>query len=147
MATDVNRKIGTGALFPINLTTITDEVTKKKIITWLPSNLGDVNLVNNNLSHIFIEAVGMRFRNELFGTTLYEALEEPYLASTLYTIRTAIYDAIIEYEPRVSRVEIEGFERSPGNLSFRVNAFIDGLVTPIVIPISYNLSDLQQQIQ
>ena len=86
--------IGSGAYFPIILSDVKtkilingkwEEVTTKswKILE------GDINLVKQNLVALINYQLGFRFRQENFGTRLWECLEEPNttVIETLVRIR------------------------------------------------------------
>lgn len=100
------RLIGTGVLFPIQLGT-----NEKGETGWYPVN-GDPALIENNLASLFQYLIGQRFRQEDFGTRLWECLEEPSTESLGFLVRTFVKDAISNYEDRIqyksSNVQIVG---------------------------------------
>lgn len=90
--------IGVGALFPIKLST-TDQGKRG----WYPAQ-GDPALIENNLRALVEYMIGQRFRQEEFGTRLWECLEEPNSQALGFMIREFLNQAIGLYE---SRIEIK----------------------------------------
>jgi hypothetical protein len=62
--------IGIGPLFPIRITE-----NEKGEKGWYPVN-GDIELVHNNLSALLWYDIGQRFRQEDFGTRLWECIQK-----------------------------------------------------------------------
>lgn len=88
--------IGVGALFPIK---ISENDQGKK--GWYPAQ-GDPALIENNLRALVEYLVGQRFRQEEFGTRLWECLEEPNSQALGFMIREFLKQAIGQYEPRIT---------------------------------------------
>lgn len=91
--------IGSGAYFPIELTT-----NDKGEATWGTLD-GDVKLINQNLIAIFNTQIGNILRNEDFGTRLWECLEEPNTQALSFLIYRFCKDAVENWEPRVIFVD------------------------------------------
>ena len=78
--------IGSGGYFPIELTQAQDNKGNnlfidtnnglKPKIGWYPIK-GTTNLIKQNIISLLIYHIGQRFRQEEFGTRIYECLEEP----------------------------------------------------------------------
>lgn len=91
--------IGNGMLFPIVLGTNSDKKTG-----WYPS-LGDTKLITNNLNALLQYTIGERFRQEDFGTRLWECIEEPNTQAQAFLINTFLKDSISLYENRINYKE------------------------------------------
>lgn len=111
--------IGSGAYFPIELTT-----NDKGEITWGTLD-GDVKLINQNLIAIFNTQIGNILRNEDFGTRLWECLEEPNTQALGFLIYRFCKDAVENWEPRVIFVDASS-QRSQDKihitLKYKVNS-------------------------
>ena len=101
MAADTlnSKVIGKGALFPIVLST-----NKEGKTGWYPAD-GDRALIVNNLNGILIYMIGERFRQEDFGTRLWECIEEPNTQAQAFLINTFLKEAISLYEDRINYKE------------------------------------------
>lgn len=86
--------IGVGALFPIQLSTTGQGKG------WYPVQ-GDPALIENNLRALVEYMIGQRFRQEEFGTRLWECLEEPNSQALGFMIREFLQQAIGRYESRI----------------------------------------------
>lgn len=95
--------IGNGVLFPIQITKNSEGKTG-----WYPVK-GDIKLIENNLRNLVEHIIGSRFRQEYWGTRIWECLEEPSLPMLLYLINYFIQDAIGTWEPRISYVDVNGY--------------------------------------
>ena len=91
--------IGIGPLFPIRITE-----NEKGEKGWYPVN-GDIELVHNNLSALLWYDIGQRFRQEDFGTRLWECIEEPNTQAQAFLINTFLKEAISLYEDRINYKE------------------------------------------
>lgn len=120
---------GTGAGFPIKLTTALDKDSKpikvpamefkdnhwqvKKMVIdgkeepvyvdaigWRPL-YGDIQLVVQNLKSLFTYHIGERLRSEFFGTRIGECLEEPNTNTLNFIARDFIVQAVKLWEPRI----------------------------------------------
>lgn len=88
--------IGSGALFPIELTP--DENGNQG---WHTVH-GDPDLINHNLTSLMNYTIGQRFREEDFGTRLWECIEEPNTQALNYMVNTFLRSAISKYENRIT---------------------------------------------
>ena len=97
MAADTlnSKVIGKGALFPIVLST-----NKEGKTGWYPADGGRA-LIVNNLNGILIYMIGERFRQEDFGTRLWECIEEPNTQAQAFLVNTFLRDAISSWEDRI----------------------------------------------
>lgn len=87
--------IGTGATFPINLLK-----NKEGLVGWYPVQ-GSPSLIENNLRALIEHSLGQRFREESFGTRLWECIEEPNTQALTFMIREFLNQAITQFEPRI----------------------------------------------
>ena len=87
--------IGVGALFPIQLST-TDQGKG-----WYPAQ-GDPALIENNLRALVEYMIGQRFRQEDFGTRLWECIEEQNYQALEFIIREFLKQDIGRYESRIT---------------------------------------------
>lgn len=94
------KSIGIGAGFPIELTTTEDGVAWK-------AEVGVVSLINQNLRAIINYQIGQRFRQEHFGTRIWECIEEPNIEATAFLVRRFILDGISSWEPRLKFLELK----------------------------------------
>ena len=81
--------IGIGPLFPIRITE-----NEKGEKGWYPVN-GDIELVHNNLSALLWYDIGQRFRQEDFGTRLWECIEEPNTQALAFLVKDFLKKAIM----------------------------------------------------
>ena len=103
--------IGSGAYFPIQLETvlgpdgkpekvITPEGKEVDKISWRPLQ-GDMRLIKQNIIAILTFQIGQRFRQEWFGSRIWECIEEPNTEVTAFVVRDFLKSAISIWEPRV----------------------------------------------
>lgn len=107
--------IGSGVYFPIELTQAKDlegnlltvDTIKGKIpkMGWYPIK-GDTKLIKQNIISLVIYHIGQRFRQEEFGTRLYECLEEPNTQVLEFLVKDFIRDSINSWEPRVEALAV-----------------------------------------
>lgn len=95
--------IGNGMLFPIKLTQNDLGETG-----WYPVK-GDLELIKNNLRTLVECHIGQRFRQEYYGTRIWECLEEPAIPMLLYMVNYFIQETISLWEPRISFSKVEGY--------------------------------------
>lgn len=88
--------IGSGALYPIELTPDSNGNTGWHIAK------GDPKLIEENLTALINYQIGERFRQEDFGTRLWECIEEPNSQAQEFLVKEFLKRAIEEYEPRVT---------------------------------------------
>lgn len=88
--------IGSGVLYPIQLTK--NEYGEQG---WYPVN-GDPKLIENNLCSLVNYEIGQRFRQEDFGTRLWECLEEPNTQALNFLVNYFLTQAINQWEGRIT---------------------------------------------
>lgn len=87
----LEKSVGSGPLFPIEL----DNNGGWGIVK------GDLSLIENNLISILVFQVGWKLRQEIFGTRVYETLEEPNVPTLRLLVYRFVKDAIASWEPRI----------------------------------------------
>ena len=87
--------VGSGVLFPIVLTK-----NEHNQYGWYPVK-GDVKLIENNLEALFIHQIGTKFREEDFGTRLWECLEESNTQAQAFLVNEFMKEAFDEWEERI----------------------------------------------
>lgn len=88
--------IGSGVLFPIELKTNSLGYTG-----WYPVS-GDTKLIENNLEALILYQIGQKFREEDFGTRLWECIEEGNSQAQMYLINNFLKEAIGTWESRIT---------------------------------------------
>lgn len=73
--------VGIGVTYPIQLTT-----NEKGERGWYPVN-GDFKLIRDNISSILYYMIGQRFRQENFGSKLWQCIEEPNSQALSFIIK------------------------------------------------------------
>lgn len=110
--------IGMGAMFPIVLSTPTDAegneeyvenlingvVTRVKKVGWYPST--GLNLVKQNVTSLFVYQIGERFRQENFGSRLWECIEEPNTDLLSYMAAKFVKESLYTWETRIRGLEV-----------------------------------------
>lgn len=91
--------IGNGMVYPIVLGTNSEHKTG-----WYPV-IGDTKLITDNLNALLQYTIGERFRQEDFGTRLWECIEEPNTQAQAFLINTFLKEAISLYEDRINYKE------------------------------------------
>lgn len=91
--------IGNGMTYPIVLGTNQDKKTG-----WYPIN-GSSDLITENLNALLQYSIGERFRQEDFGTRIWECIEEPNTQAQAFLINTFLKEAIASYEDRINYKE------------------------------------------
>lgn len=91
--------VGNGMTYPIVLGTNSDKKTG-----WYPV-LGSTKLITDNLNSLLQYSIGERFRQEDFGTRLWECIEEPNNQAQAFLINTFLKEAISLYEDRINYKE------------------------------------------
>ena len=136
--------IGIGALFPIKLSTPKDAegndryenqlvngvLTPVKLVGWYPST--GLNLIKNNIVSIFIFQIGERFRQENFGSRLWECIEEPNTQLLNTMVTDFIKQALSLWEDRVTGLKIEALREGSRlfvRITFQVNTLSTGETT------------------
>lgn len=97
--------IGKGVLFPI---VITKNPKNPNLSGWYPVS-GDPDLIKHNLRSLFEHQIYQRFRQEYYGSRLWETLEEPSIPLLLYITNQFIRESIEEWEPRIKFKDVEGY--------------------------------------
>lgn len=126
--------IGKGVTFPIQLTT-----NEKGETGWYPSN-GSFEQVKNSMSALLWYMIGQRFRQEDFGTRLWECIEEPNTNALESMITTFLEDAFTKWEDRITISDIET-ARSGTKLYILVTYYLVGTSTSQYIYITYDKSN------
>lgn len=88
--------IGSGLTFPIELSQ-----NELGLTGWYPV-VGDTKLIQNNLESLISYQIGQRFREEIFGTRLWECIEEPNTQALNYLVDQFIKEAIRTWEDRIT---------------------------------------------
>lgn len=110
--------IGVGAAFPIVLSTPKDSegndeyveiledgvVTQVKKVGWYPSS--GISLVKQNVTSIFVYQIGERFRQENYGSRLWECIEEPNTDLLSYMVAKFVKEALYLWESRIRGLEV-----------------------------------------
>ena len=91
--------VGNGMTYPIVLGTNSDKKTG-----WYPV-LGSTKLITDNINSLLQYSIGERFRQEDFGTRLWECIEEPNTQAQAFLINTFLKEAISLYEDRINYKE------------------------------------------
>lgn len=125
--------IGTGALFPIQLST--DQNGNRG---WYPVE-GDVGLIENNLRSLVEYEIGQRFRQEEFGTRLSSCLEEPNNQALGFFVRKIITEAISRYEERIQIKRITT-ERDSAKIHIVMEYKVVGLNSDSYMSLTYNIN-------
>jgi phage baseplate assembly protein W len=108
--------IGSGAYFPIKLEQSVGKDGKPESVQ-LPDGRvvpkigwyilrGDVALIKQNLTAILTYQIGQRFRQEDFGSRIWECLEEPNTSALNLMIRNFVKDGIAAWEPRITALKV-----------------------------------------
>ena len=91
--------VGNGMVYPIVLGTNSEHKTG-----WYPV-IGDTKLITDNINALLQYTIGERFRQEDFGTRLWECIEEPNTQAQAFLINTFLKEAISLYEDRINYKE------------------------------------------
>lgn len=87
--------VGTGMTFPIEITENSDG--KKG---WYPVK-GNTKLIENNIEALFLHQLGFKFREEEFGTRIWECLEEQNTQAQTFIINQFMREAFEQWEDRI----------------------------------------------
>lgn len=96
MSTTINKFIGSGIVFPIEINTL-----------GRPDYHNDIKLIRASILNILNWPQRIRFFNEKFGCRIEEVLEEPDDAVSQSLIRHFVRDSIDLWEKRVELIDIE----------------------------------------
>lgn len=91
--------VGNGMVYPIVLGTNSEHKTG-----WYPV-IGDTKLISDNINALLQYTIGERFRQEDFGTRLWECIEEPNTQAQSFLINSFLKEAISLYEDRINYKE------------------------------------------
>ena len=114
----LDRIIGAGAGFPIELTPLIDN--KGEPILGEDGELqmgwnvirGDFNLIDQSLKNIIFTMLGSRIRQENFGSRLYELIEEPNNQIVTFLSSKYVTEAVRQWEPRIQQITIEAIPKN-----------------------------------
>lgn len=101
--------IGSGAYFPIILSDVkvTGKDGKDVIYkSWKPL-YGSTDLVKQNLVALINYQLGFRFRQENFGTRIWECIEEPNTVVIETLVKEFLQSSISSWEPRVKAINVK----------------------------------------
>lgn len=101
MANILEKIIGSGVLFPINLTENTRGETG-----WYPVT-GTPDLILHNINSVIQYEIGFRIRQEDFGTRLWECIEEPNTQAQAFLVNQFVKQALTKWENRISITKTE----------------------------------------
>lgn len=87
--------IGSGVLFPIELT---ENSRGEK--GWYPVK-GDIKLIENNLEAVFLHQIGVKFREEEFGSRVWECIEEQNTQAQAFMVNQFMREAFENWESRI----------------------------------------------
>lgn len=133
--TNINEQsIGSGVLFPIRITP-----NQKGDTGWYPV-VGDTKLISHNLESLFVHEIGYRFRQEGYGTRLWELIEEPNTQAQAFIAKEFLVQAISTYEPRLAVQNVEVYPDRTGALKIIFTYNIIGTSITNTSEISYDLN-------
>lgn len=101
MANILEKTIGSGALFPINLTKNARGETG-----WYPVT-GTPDLILHNINSVIQYEIGFRLRQEDFGTRLWECIEEPNTQAQAFLVNQFTKQALTKWEDRINITKTE----------------------------------------
>lgn len=91
---------------------------------------GDPDLIKHNLKTLIEYHIGQRFRQEYYGTRLWECLEEPAVPILIQLVNQFIRDSIEENETRIVFGKVDGYLQGSKivlNIQYRLNNNLDNL--------------------
>lgn len=97
----LNIAIGSGVLFPINLSQ-----NEKGETGWYPIT-GSRDLILHNLNSIIQYELGFRIRQEDFGTRLWECIEEPNTQAQSFIVYQFVKRALVKWETRIDLTNVD----------------------------------------
>ena len=101
MANILEKTIGSGVLFPINLTENARGETG-----WYPVS-GTTDLILHNINSVIQYEIGSRIRQEDFGNRLWECIEEPNTQAQAFLVSQFVKQALIKWESRITITNTE----------------------------------------
>lgn len=123
--------IGNGMTYPIVLGTNQDKKTG-----WYPTK-GSSELITNNLNALLQYSIGERFRQENFGTRIWECIEEPNTQAQAFLINAFLKEAIASYEDRINYKK-SVISREGNNLHIEMRYTLKQSNEEKVLNINYN---------
>ena len=159
MASPITSKIGNGVTFPIILSSPKDEEGNTIMIPktdmdgkveydeegnpimipkvgWYVKS-GDMNLIKNNLTSVFIYQLGERIRQENFGSRLWEALEEPNDRLLVNMVNLFIKASVAKWEPRIKALDVS-LEKQNTKLLIQISFMVDSSGSVENLEMEYN---------
>lgn len=159
MASPITSKIGTGITFPLTLTTQKDSKGNDLLVPKVDTegnviydNQGDVlmvpqvgcypvvgnpKLIQDNLVSLFTYHLGERFRQENFGSRLWEAIEEPNDQLLHHMMNLFIKSSVATWEPRIKGLTVN-LERQNEKLKIMIQFMVDASGNVENITLGYN---------
>lgn len=125
--------VGIGVTFPIQLST-----NEKGERGWYPVN-GDFKLIRDNISSILYYMIGQRFRQENFGSKLWQCIEEPNTRALSFIIKEFLKQAIGTWEQRITFQSIQ-VTREGAKIHIEVSYLVKGSSTSQYLNIDYDNS-------
>ena len=101
MANILEKTIGSGVLFPFNITKNTRGETGVYPVTGTP------DLILHNINSVIQYELGFRLRQEDFGTRLWECIEEPNTQAQAFLVNQFVKQALTKWEDRISLTKTE----------------------------------------
>ena len=101
MANILEKTIGSGVLFPFNITTNARGRTGVYTVT------GTTDLILHNINSVIQYELGFRLRQEDFGTRLWECIEEPNTQAQAFLVNQFVKQALTKWENRISLTKTE----------------------------------------
>lgn len=125
--TPLQLSIGSGVTFPILISSkkiwvanLTNKTWEEKTVTgWYPTS-GDVKLINENLQNILLYQLGIRLRQEEFGSNLEACLEEPCTQVLVFFIENNIRTLFAQYENRIIFKKMQSYLLGQGSVYIKV---------------------------
>lgn len=101
MANILEKTIGSGVLFPFNITTDARGRTGVYPVT------GTTDLILHNINSVIQYEIGFRLRQEDFGTRLWECIEEPNTQAQAFLVNQFVKQALTKWENRIRLTKTE----------------------------------------
>ena len=101
MANILEKTIGSGVLFPFNITKNTRGETGVYPVTGTP------DLILHNINSVIQYEIGSRIRQEDFGTRLWECIEEPNSQAQAFLVNQFVKQAMVTWEDRIYLTKTE----------------------------------------
>lgn len=101
MANILEKTIGSGVLFPFNITRNARGETGVYPVTCTP------DLILHNINSVIQYEIGFRLRQEDFGTRLIECIEEPNTQAQAFLVNQFVKQALTKWENRISLTKTE----------------------------------------